>query len=402
MTETIGKLPELGRKKVLHIIHALGMGGAETWLMELLRFWAKSSTGRMDFLATSGERGVFDDEARQLGARIHYVRYGRANLLRFAKEFRLILREGRYDVIHDHSDYASGWHFLIGGSVLPPVRVTHVHNAWNHIESNYAVSFSRRFATTVGKRLVNLLATHVCGTSGEILHQYGFRSRKARGPIVSVAHCGIDVDKFNAPREHDRESVLREFGWPQDTKIVLFAGRLDCALEFDHPQNQKNSWFALNIIRAAFDKDHSLRLLMAGAGDTQREDLNRHIQDWGLHEQLRLIGLRYDIPRLMRAADVLFFPSRQEGLGMVAVEAQATGLPVLASTAVPRECVVIPELYDALPLHEPIELWTGALLQRIAKPRPSLDFCRRALESSAFSITNSARRLEEIYGAKRP
>ena len=82
---------------------------------------------------------------------------------------------------------------------------------------------------------------------------------------------------------------------------------------------------------------------------------------------------------------------------MVAVEAQAAGLPVLASTTVPKEAVVIPELYHAMSLHDPIDLWADALLDRIDKQRPSLDYCRRVFESSDFSIANSARRLAEIY-----
>lgn len=385
--------------KVLHVIDTLGMGGAETWLMGLLRLWSKSGKVQMDFLATSGNHGIFDDEARQLGAQIHYLRYGRAELPRFAREFRRVLREGQYLAIHDHQDYVSGWHFLIGQLALPSVRITHVHNPWLHIKANYAVNSSRRFVTMVGRRLVHLLATHVCGTSGEILHRYGFHSEETQRPAISVVHCGFDVEKFNAPRDADRHSVLGEFGWPPDSKIVLFAGRLDRALEFDHPQNHKNSWFALNVVRAAFEKDSSVRLLMAGAGDDSQKELDCRIHDWGLHDQLRLTGVRNDIPRLMRAADLLFFPSRQEGLGMVAVEAQAACLPVLASTAVPRECVVVPDIYDALPLSELIDLWADTLLKRIAKPRPSLDFCRSALESSAFSIVNSSRQLEQIYGA---
>jgi glycosyltransferase involved in cell wall biosynthesis len=170
-------------------------------------------------------------------------------------------------------------------------------------------------------------------------------------------------------------------------------------MEFDHPQNHKNSWFALNVAQAAIEKQPAIRLLMAGAGDHSRYELESRIEAWGLKDKLRLIGVRKDIPRLMRAADVLFFPSRQEGLGMVAVEAQAAGLPVLASIAVPRECVVIPELYNALPLDEPIELWAATLLEIITKPRTPLGLCRRALESSPFSIANSARRLEEIYSS---
>jgi glycosyltransferase EpsF len=382
--------------RVLQIVDSLGMGGAETWLMEVLRLWSRSGACQMDFLATSGNPGIFDEEARRLGAQIHYVRYGRAHLGRFATQFRRVLREGRYDAIHDHQGYASGWHFLMGANVLPPVRLTHVHNPWLHFEANYAVSPLRRLATSIGQRLVRLFATHVGGTSLQTLLGFGFDPRRYRHLAVSVLHCGFNVGGFNAPRESDRHSVLLEFEWPRDAKVVLFVGRLDRALEFDDPHNQKNSWLALNIARVAFEKDRCVRFLMAGAGET-RTEMERRIEEWGLRDKLRLIGVRQDISRLMRAADVLLFPSAQEGLGMVAVEAQAACLPVLASTAVPREAVVVPELYDALSLDEPLESWADALLRSIAKPRVPLEVGRRALEVSPFSITNSARKLEAIY-----
>jgi glycosyltransferase EpsF len=382
--------------KVLHIISSLGVGGAETWLMELLRFRVRNGSGPMDFLMTSGAPGVFDEEARALGARIHYVRYGRDRLGPFTAQFRRIMRNGRYHAIHDHQDYVSGWHFVMGGSALPPVRIAHVHNPRLHIEANYAITLPRRLSTAAGKWLVNRLATNVCGTSAEILRQYGFDGDTIR-PAVSVVHCGFDVQKFNAPRAGDRQAVLREFGWPQDTSLVLFAGRLDRALSFEHPQNHKNSWFALNVVRAAVDKNPSIRLLMAGEGGESRDELERRIQEWGLHDKIRLIGIRSDVPCLMRAADALLFPSCQEGLGMVAVEAQAACLPVLASSAVPRECVIIPELYESLPLSEPIAVWASALLRTVARPRPPMESCRRAVAASPFSIVNSAQRLEEIY-----
>ena len=46
--------------KALHIIDSFGMGGAETWLMEMLRFWSTTGAVRTDFLLTSGNRGLFD------------------------------------------------------------------------------------------------------------------------------------------------------------------------------------------------------------------------------------------------------------------------------------------------------------------------------------------------------
>jgi glycosyltransferase involved in cell wall biosynthesis len=372
------------------------MGGAETWLMELLRFWSRTGSCQIDFLATSGNPGIFDDEARALGATIHYLPYGRVHLSNFAKNFRRILRQGRYDAIHDHQDYASGWHFLLGSGALPRVRVTHVHNPWLHIESNYSVSSLRRFTATVGKRLVHQFATDICGTSAEILCRYGFNPTKKKRS-VHVVHCGFEVARFNKSPESDRTSVLREFCWPTESRLVLFVGRLDRALKFNHPQNHKNSWFAVQVVRAAVERQPTLRFLMAGAGDGPRKELEKRIEQWGLEDRLRLVGVRDDVARLMRAADVLFFPSRQEGLGMVAVEAQAAGLPVLVSTAVPRECVVIPELVHALPLSEPLNRWADTLLEIMTKPRLPVEICRYALETSAFAIQNSARRLEQIY-----
>jgi glycosyltransferase involved in cell wall biosynthesis len=367
--------------------------------MELLRHWSKNGAARIDFVMSSGKSGIFDDEAKGLGAKIYYLHYRRGRLSQFAREFRKIMRDERYDAIHDHQGYTSGWHFLMGASILPPVRVTHIHNPWIDIDAFYGVTPSRRLIADIGKRLVNKFATHVCGTSGEVLRRYGFDPGQHKRPAVSVVHCGFQVGTFNAPRCDDRQSVLHEFGWPQDSKLILFAGRLDRALELDHPQNHKNSWFALNTARVATEKQPSVRFLMAGSGDRSRQELESRIELWGLKDKLRLVGVRKDIARLMRAADILFFPSRQEGLGMVAVEAQAAGLPVLASTAVPRECVVIPELYNALPLDEPMELWAATLLQIMSRPRAPLELCRRALESSQFSIANSAQRLEEIYSS---
>jgi len=384
--------------RALHIVDTLGMGGAETWLMALLRLWSKTGVVQMDFLLTSGNSGIFDEEARQLGASLHYAKYGQFNAAGFARRFRQILRSGSYDAIHDHQDYASGWHFLMGYGVLPEIRVTHVHNPWLHMEANYAVGLRRKLVAATGKHLVNAMATHVCGTSREALNRYGFTARHHCGPKVSVVHCGIAVDEFNANVEHDRQVVRQEFKWPPYAKIVLFVGRLDRALEFDHPQNHKNSWLAVNIVRNALERDVSLRLLMVGAGDTRR-DIERHISQWGLADMLRLVGVRRDVSRLMRAADVLLFPSRQEGLGMVAVEAQAAGLPVLASDKVPRECMVVPELYNSLSLGKPIDYWAATLLEVMNRPRPSRDECYTMLENSAFSIETSARRLEEIYSA---
>ena len=263
------------------------MGGAETWLVELLRYWHRNnSTGgpRFDFLATGGVPTYYDEEAKSYGANIFYLRYGRAYLASFVAGFRKILRDGRYAAIHDHGDYSAGWHFLVGSGSLPAVRVAHVHNPWGHIAVNYVDGPGRRFAVSAGKTLIERLATHVCGTSGEILRKYGFEPGRPGSPEVEVVHCGFNVDKFDRVRQSDRFHILEEFGWGQEAKLVLFAGRLDRALELADPTNHKNSWLALNVARSAMAWDPSVRLIVAGEG-VSRHALQDRTWAWGLAEK---------------------------------------------------------------------------------------------------------------------
>lgn len=142
------------RLRCLHILDNLGMGGAEAWLMALLRYWRAGGPDapEIDFLATGGRPSVFDDEARSLGAQIRYARYGRSNVASFTRGFRRLLRDGGYDAIHDHSDQASGWHFLLGSGVLPPVRVTHVHNTVYQTSNRYGVTMRRKLTANSAKR----------------------------------------------------------------------------------------------------------------------------------------------------------------------------------------------------------------------------------------------------------
>ena len=82
---------------------------------------------------------------------------------------------------------------------------------------------------------------------------------------------------------------------------------------------------------------------------------------------------------------------------MVAVEAQAAGLRVLASDLVPRESVVIPEAMRFHSLDESASGWAQEALQLMSLPKPDSEMSNSAVSDSAFSIENSARRLLRLY-----
>ena len=136
---------------------------------------------------------------------------------------------------------------------------------------------------------------------------------------------------------------------------------------------------------------------MAGSGESMRRKLEAQVKDWGLSDKIRLTGIYPDITRLMLGSNLFLFPSLAEGLGMDAVEAQAAGLRVLASTGVPRESMVIPELVEFRALDDGIELWAKESLRLLNLDQTDSLACNLAVRNSAFSIENSARSLVEIY-----
>jgi glycosyltransferase involved in cell wall biosynthesis len=373
------------------------MGGAEAWLIELLRHWRGSGEDvETDILATGGRPGVLDGEATALGAQIHYLRFGRASLPAFAAGFRRILKEGGYDAIHDHQDHASGWHYLIGDGRLPPVRVTHVHNPAYQILNNYGVTVGRRLTGQIGKRLVAHYATHIIGTSREAITAYGFDEPTFRSTPKAALYCGLDPGRFLADPAA-RGSVRAEFGWPDDTAVVLFAGRFDVSPDLGHARNHKNSGFAVQVAIEAARTDPGVCFLFAGQFSEATPILQARIDAAGLADRIVFAGVRRDIGRLMAGADALFFPSRAEGLGMVAVEAQAAGVPVLASTGVPRECVVVPELVRFLELEAGPAVWRDTLLALVGSPRIDPLEANRRVAASPFAIAHSAASLAELY-----
>jgi glycosyltransferase involved in cell wall biosynthesis len=383
--------------RVLQVVSALGIGGAETWLLELVKY-AKTHESlngiklEVDIFLTGEDKGALESEFERLGATLIRGRFGRSNLLGFTKSFRRALRQNKYDAIHDHQDNIAGLHFLAGAGLLPPVRVAHVHNSPIHLES-YASSPARKATVMAGRYWLRRLGTHVLGTSGQLLGEYGFYGPNFSSLTVMPLYCGIDPALFAQAHEASKKEVVSELNLPHDAKIALFVGRLDSN------QNQKNPLFALKTAREAMKREQRLCFLMVGVRGKFGSELEGMVARWEAAPNIRILGPRRDVPRLMAAADVLLAPSFQEGLGMVIVEAQAAGLPVLASDLIPRECEVVPGIVEFLPLQAGVEQWANHLLEIVRQKRPDGRESNRRMADSPFSIENSAKNLMKIYAA---
>ena len=382
------------KRIVLHIIHGFGPGGVETWLLACVKYLHEHPELNLqfDFLATGGFPKVFDDQIKEWGSRIFYVRYSYRSILKFRREFRTILKQNNFIAIHDHEDFISGWHFLMGGKYLPETRISHLHNPYNFVH-NYVVNPLRWVSFKMGRKLMARKTTKITATSDSVMNEYGYDKPPFVNKRVLPAYCGFDTDRFVFD-ERAKMILSKELKWDEKSKIALFVGRIGLQ-SYDTAANQKNPAFAFEVAKKLVGENPEWRFLFVGfkgqEGDSMEKDLHRS----GLNEMIKFLGIRHDIPQIMSASDIFIFPSLWEGLGMVAVEAQCSGLNILMSEAVPKEAIVASDLVSVKSLSESVDHWVHAIVS--ADLRRNRSQYAAVAAQSPFSIQNSVNRLAGLY-----
>ena len=125
-------------------------------------------------------------------------------------------------------------------------------------------------------------------------------------------------------------------------------------------ERQKNQSFLLDVFSRILERCPSAELCIAGDGNL-REMLEQKANDLGISERTHLIGSVNNISAYLKAADVFVFPSLFEGLGISAIEAQACGLPTLASDCIPTKAACT-DLFRPMSLDESVEAWAAAVI----------------------------------------
>lgn len=138
------------------------------------------------------------------------------------------------------------------------------------------------------------------------------------GRIEYIPGVGVDTKSFSEVAM-DRLAKRKELGVSEDSFVVLSVGELN---------GNKNHETIIRAI-AKMDNPHA-HYLICGQGPLEKH-LYELIKKLKLEEQVKLLGYRKDIPEICKASDVFAFPSKREGLGLAALEAMASGLPIVTS-----------------------------------------------------------------------
>ena len=359
--------------RILEVVNIMDRAGLETMLMNHYRHMDRALV-QLDFLTHRTAAGAYDEEIRELGGRVFRApRLYPQNCLAYRRYMRAFFAEHEYPVVHSHIDAMSVFPLAMASSCRVTVRVAHSHSDSVDRDVKYPVKEIAR------KRLPGI-ATHYWACSeaaGAFL--FGESNRQK----IHVVKNAIDLSSF-AFDSAARASARVELGVTNGQTVIGHVGRFGAV---------KNQAFLVNVLAAAIAGGEDAVLAFVGDGEL-RDKVEQEAASAGLSTRIRFLGLRDDVARLMQGFDVLVFPSLHEGIPLTLVEAQASGLPVLASDRVSSEALVLPNC-SQMALSEPAAAWAAKAcgMARVGRA----EGCIEALSAAGYEINQSARALQEIY-----
>ena len=374
--------PLVSQPRVLfHIIDSLRVGGAEQFVVNMLRYHDRACYRPVCICLRAPMGTHLEAAVQQMGVPLHFLDVSNKPL-RWLHNMKLnaLFKKYRPTIVHTHLGgivYA----FVLTMKYRTPVRVHTLHSVAAH---EMGMGPSRRvrllaFRFRVGSFVPVAIAEEVARTF-EALYNY---------PNPILIPNGVSIDAFSPDREV-RQRVRRELQVEPQTLVFVHVGRFAAV--------KNHEMLVAAFAQLVGQQPLPTELWLVGDGEL-REAVQHQVRALGIESRVRFLGVRSDIPDLLRAADVFVFPSRWEGNPLSVMEAMAAGLPVIA-TAVGG----VPELVEegASGILVPNEDLHGlvAAMQRMAQDpnlRRQMGQAARQRAVERFDIRQTVRAYEALY-----
>lgn len=297
-------------------------GGVRRYLSEKSRFVREKTSADEHVLVVPGDR---DDMLHDKRSRVYTIqsplisRTSRYRVLLRLEAIERVLEEERPDIIESGDPYQVAWKAIHSGAALgiPAVGFYHSHFPEAYVRTvekflgatvtALFMDFSRRYVRALYNRFERTLVPSPA--LGRVLTDWGVRN-------VVHTDLGVDEQVFR-PVPHGDENVRAEFTIPRDRTLLLYVGRLA------HDKNTQTLFAAFR--RLTRERFH---LLVVGDG-LQRPALEQLLRETRAVTWLSSCPDTARLAQLYRAADLFVHPGVQETFGLVALEAQACGTPVV-------------------------------------------------------------------------
>lgn len=366
------------RKVLLVAYNNLGKGGIQNQIMGIVR--TLKDKVDFDIVIWDNVRDHYRPELEQAQIRIIecFRSTGRSVLRRKADAFirygdlkriidRVIKKYGPYDAIHCNNAYDAAPCLEAAYENGIPVRISHAHNTENPNLQKKLVYPAYKALYAHNRRIIRKYATHMIGCSKQVT-DYFFG--EGHGQVI---HIGIDLSELHGTDIPAKKTTDAE---------LLHVGNMS---------EQKNQLFLVEVMEELVKLQKDVHLTLIGGGTSYLDCVKQSIAEKQLEHCITLKAPETNVPQAMAAADLFVFPSTFEGFGIVLIEAQALGLPCIASDIVSPEANCGSISY--YPLNNGAAHWAKVIHGKLEASGSS----RKRCDVSEFSVTAMAERIYDIY-----
>lgn len=352
--------------RILNIVPNMRAAGVETLIMNIYRNIDRNKI-QFDFIVHNKKREFYDDEIESLGGKIYRLTYkDDKNIFKYIHDLKTFFYEHKeYNIVHGHMQSMMPLYLYIAKKCGVKNRIAHSHN--NSYEKSikgfilHVLSrFSRCFST------INFACSSDAG-------KYLFGKKE-----YQIIYNGIDMDKFEF-NINERKKIRKELKISKNEILIGNIGRME---------KQKNQFFLLDVFKEILQKDSNYKLIIIGNGSL-KDKLMSYSKKIGVFENVIFKQNIQNIYDYMCAMDVFCLPSLYEGLGIVLIEAQTSGLKCYATKEKVASETNITNNIKYLPLEK--DIWVFELKKCDNK------YLRKTYKSSDFNIKNVSKRMEEVY-----
>lgn len=359
--------------KVLHCIYGLNIGGAETFIYNVLSNIDNKKYIIDLVIQGTADNGKLIELCESQGNKIYKITSYKENFMKSLKELDRLIKKERYDIIHYHVNSLINIVPIIAAKRNKVQIIVHSHNSQNNKGGKIGKVLHLFHRVLLGKMFDERIA---CST---LAGDWMFGSRE-----YYIFNNAVDINAYKYNKQ-SRETIRQQLGIPQETIVFGHVGRFVRA---------KNHEMLIRCFSEYVKKNENAYLIMVGEGELRKE-IQKKCEQLNIENKTLFTGNISYINQMYSVFDGVVFPSFFEGLPFVLIEAQAAGLPILASTCVTEE-VNVSGLVTFLPLDKE-EKWL-AEMEKIVSWDTNRSESVKKVQGSKFDIKRNVEDLEKIYG----
>lgn len=360
--------------KVLHVMNGATLGGISTVVLNYYQHIDRTRF-RFDCAVNNIKLGPNGNALERLGCEFFHLPLKSRHLVKYCIKLAKLLSTHQYDAIHVHNNMTSFVPLGIAKMYRVPIRIGHAHSAY---QKNNNVAY--KVKEKIFQWILSKTATNLIGCSNEAAESIFGISKIAKSKTI-VLRNAIDAQKFLYDARTSEE-MRSSFGIGSEL-ILGTVGNLG---------SEKNQQYLLRIGSELKNQGIEFKMIIVGEGPL-RDELNVLAKELEISDCVLFLGRRTDVPQVLMMFDCFVMPSLYEGFGIAALEAVASGLPVLLSDKIPSDLQVFDNC-TYLSIEAPPSSWVEHILQRKAFVRElGVDTVRE----KGYDIKDNTHVLENLY-----